>query len=260
MKFGFTTSLDSLDNIAIARDLGYDYVELNFGQLAGMSEEDFAKKSAAFLELGFPALCCNCFLGGDVNIYSDTPGQREYNEAFIDSGARKAKLLGVKKVVFGSGWAKSYPDGADRDECYKKLCAFTARAAGILAGYDIGLVIEPLRSKESNVINTVADGVKLARDCGDPTVRGLGDVFHMVEMGEPIGPNPEFRGMLSHCHISRPMSDGRVYMSDPGEFDYQSFIDEMIDGGCDTCSIEAGVRDFPTDAAAAIKVLRSLKV
>ncbi|MCR5041455.1 MAG: sugar phosphate isomerase/epimerase [Clostridia bacterium] len=258
MKFGFTTSLGEVEKLRLAKELGYDYAELNFGQLVGTGDEDFERMFDDVVSIGLPTLCCNCFLGGDVNIYSDTAEAKAVNEAWLVKGGERAARLGVKKVVFGSGGKKSVPDGMDRTAAYKMLCDFTAHAGEVLARYGITLVIEPLRSAESNIINTVADGVRLARDCGNPDVKCLGDIYHMVQMGESFDIVPEYAGLLSHCHISRPTANGRTYMSNVNEFDYAGFIAMMKAGGCDTCSIEAGCSDFASEAPAALAVLRQL--
>lgn len=147
----------------------------------------------------------------------------------------------------------------DRDKAYTKLVAFTTDAARILSDFGILLVIEPLNKKETNMINTVADGVKLARDTGSGNVKGLGDIYHMYKEQESFTADPSLAGMLSHCHISDPHPDGRDYPTDPGEFDYRGFLGMMSACGCDTCSVEASCDDLASRAPLALHTLRSIK-
>ncbi len=252
MLFGACLSLKDPSRLQILKDCGYDYADGNFSELALASEDEYREILAGVKSVGLPVLCCNCFLGGDVSIYDEIPGVTAPMDDYLRTGAERARELGIKKVIFGSGGKRNVPEGADRETAYKRLAEFTGHAGRVLASYGMTLVIEPLC--DCNIINTVDDGVRLAEDSGNPGVRTLGDLYHMVKMGEKIGVRPEFAGKLYHAHVAMPY--GRVYPKDINEFDYAAFFDMMAAGGCDTFSVEARSDDFPADAPAALKVMK----
>ncbi|MFP3711872.1 TIM barrel protein, partial [Paraburkholderia sp. SIMBA_009] len=78
---------------------------------------------------------------------------------------------------------------------------------------------EPLNRKESNLVNSVADGARLAKALNRPEVRGLADFYHMDEEAEPLDALREHCAWLAHIHLA---DTGRLNPG-TGSYDYATF-------------------------------------
>ena len=64
------------------------------------------------------------------------------------------------------------------------------------------LVIEPLNRAESNIANSVAEGVRFAEAVSRPEVKVLADFYHMDEENEPLDELVVNAGWLAHVHLA----------------------------------------------------------
>ena len=130
--------------------------------------------------------------------------------------------------------------------------------------YDIPVAIEPLRPEECNAINTVADGVEIAKRVDSPYIKVLADVAHMYVQNEPMESLLEYKGWVVHAHTSNPDPDGsldckRIYPKKGDSFNQADFIEPLKAIGVEHCSIEANVLDFESDIRDAYEVLGKLR-
>ena len=259
MLFGVCRGLDDLDAMKAAKEVGIDYFETGFGCLANFDDEKFNKGKEMLEELSLPCLIANGFIPGDMKVVGECV---DYDalRSYLARGFERAKILGVKKIVFGSGGARSYPDGFSPEKAkeqfvyfLKEYAAPMAKAAGCI------IVIEPLRFCESSMIHMVSDGIELAQLSGADNVFGLADLYHVYGNDDDIDAMKQFDGLIRHCHIAQP-SDRKYPSLDKDSDDikamYGKFLSTMADVGCDTCSIEARTDDFGSDVADAISLLR----
>lgn len=261
MLYGVCRGLDDLNAMESAKNAGIDYFETGFGCLADYDDEKFNKGKEMLERLGLPCLVANGFIPGDMKVVGDNI---DYNalEDYLTRGFERAKILGVKKIVFGSGKARSYPEVFSPEKAkeqfvyfLKEYAAPKAKEAGCV------IVIEPLRFCESSMIHMVSDGVEAAELCGADNVFGLADLYHVYGNNDDIENMMYFDGKIRHCHIAEP--DKRTYPSHSKDADevkaiYKKFIDVMGSVGCDTCSIEAHTDDFSADVTDAVTLLRQL--
>ena len=139
----------------------------------------------------------------------------------------------------------------------------TGSAAGeAAAAYGITIAIEPVRRPDCNIVNTFAEGVRLAQEAGLGNVRVLVDFYHMVcEKESPDILRRYGAEYLRHVHFSCPAIpeiDGvrdparisglyegelarrgwwRTYPSSPDEWDYGAFVQAVKDCGYDGVNI-----------------------
>ena len=259
MLFGVCRGLDDLVAMEGAKKAGIDYFETGFGCLANFDDEKFNKGKEKLEELGLPCLIANGFIPGDMKVVGDIVDY-EALESYLSRGFERAKILGVKKIVFGSGGARSYPDGFSPEKAKEQFVYFLKEYAAPMAK-EAGciIVIEPLRFCESSMIHMVADGIEMAQLSGADNIFGLADLYHVYGNNDDIDAMAELDGKICHCHIAEP--DKRVYPSDSedsGEVKamYGKFLSTMAAVGCDTCSIEARTDDFCNDVVEAISLLR----
>ena len=121
-----------------------------------------------------------------------------------------------------------------------------------------------MRPEECTAINTVADGVEVAKAVDSSMVKVLADVAHMYVQNESMDSLLDYKGYLVHAHTSNPDPDPaygkkRIYPRIGDEFSQESFVDPLKAIGVEHCSIEADVMDFESDAKNAYEVLKELK-
>lgn len=261
MKFGVCTGLDNEENVKIAADSGYDYIECGFQMFANATEEQLAEWEEREKKYNIFSEAVNCFLPGSLPVTGDNVDYDAVTE-FVARGMKNCARMGVKVVVFGSSGARSIPDGYSYEKAVRQMGYFLREIASPEAAkYGITVVTEPLRTAETNMINTVKEGVLLAALADRENVRCLADLYHMDQCGDTAEDILMIKDSIVHAHISNPCErngKNRVYPLSADEYDYKSFIDALKEGTCERCSIEAGVIDFAAEAPAAIKMLRSL--
>ena len=261
MRYGVCIGLDNSDKIRIAAGSGFDYIECGFGTLSKCSDEEFEIYKNVLNENNIKVEAANGFLPGELKVCGE---KVDYDAlyAYIEKGMLRGSQIGLKTVVFGSGGARCLPDGCDYAKGFLQISQFLRDIAGPLAEkYGVRIVMEPLRRKECNIINTVKEGVMLAVCSGRENVGGLADLFHMVEEGDTNEDIKDLKGSLWHAHISNPVkraNANRIYPQGENEFDYKAFIEALEYAGCTRCSIEASCFDFEKEAPVAAQLLKSL--
>lgn len=260
MRFGVCRGLDDFSAMKSAAKAGVDYFETGFGCLAGFSDEKFCEGKNMLDSLSLKCEAANGFIPGDMKLVGedvDYPVLCDY----MDRGFARAVELGVKKIVLGSGKARSFPEGFSPDRAKEQLALFLgdyasprARKAGCI------IVLEPLRFCESTMLHTVADGVELARVCGADNVFGLADLYHVYGNNDNIEGIKDFPGLVCHSHIAEPVK--RIYPSDSDSPEvkeiYKQFLNALKSAGCETCSVEAHTDNFDEDVFNAVSLLKSV--
>ncbi len=260
MKFGVCRGLDDLVSMKSAKEAGVDYFETGFGCLANFGDEKFNEGKAMLDSLGLPCYAANGFIPGDMPLVGDNVDYNAITD-YIDRGFDRAKTLGVKTIVLGSGRARSFPEGYSPDKAKEQLAYFLSEYAAPKAEKaGCIIVLEPLRFCESSMIHTVADGVEIAKLSGKNNVFGLADLYHVYGNEDSIESIKDFKGLVRHSHIAEPVK--RIYPSqnDNSEIKaiYKDFLDALKLAGCETCSIEAHTDDFAGEIGATISLLKSV--
>ena len=203
MSFRFGCCCSEASQIALVKAAGYDYFEFNFTILAAMSEQEFCELEQTVKDLDFYSETLNCFFPGNIALVGP-----DVNLDAVAAHARKAleraARLGGKVAVIGSGKARAVPEGYDADLAAEQFCAVVKLCADIAAQYGIKVAVEPIHVRETNFINTVADGVELCRRLAHPNVGVLVDFFHTYVNGEPADAVTAARGLLTHVHYCSP--------------------------------------------------------
>ena len=260
MKFGVCRGLDDFTSIKAAAEVGLDYYECSFGSLASFDDEKFQECKAYLEENNLPCLVANGFLPGDLKVVGDSIDYDALS-AYLDRGFARAKALGIKKIVFGSGAARSFPEGFPMEKAKEQLAYFLKEYASPRAEKaGCVIVMEPLRFGESSMVHMVSDGIEIARMSGSDNVAGLADLYHVYGNNDSVEGIADFKGELLHSHIAEP--EKRAYPSTKDSEEvvsiYKSFFDALKEAGCETCSVEARTENFTDDIADALAILKAL--
>lgn len=244
-RFGWCGPLDRAADFQAA---GADYIE---AQLVPMQLEDdarFAEARARLRDLPLPALAMSYLFPHDVRVVGEQVDEAR-NRRYFERVVAVLALAGARTVVFGSGWTRNVPEGWAPARAEAQFLHTLGWCADALQGTGTTLVIEPLNRRESNLCNSVADGVRLARQLNRPEVRGLADFYHMDEEHEPLRTLREQNGWIAHIHLA---DTGRL---NPGSgtgdmaYDYPEFFGHLKAAGyTGLMSCECGVQGEPLTA------------
>lgn len=248
------TGVEHLPELAAA---GYDYVELPLAELMALSEEGRKEVQKALQRTGVPCETCNNFFPGTIRLTGEEADPDAVME-YVDRALAFAGSLGVKRVVFGSGKAKNLPEGFSRTKGYRQVVELLKRVNVIAAREDITIAIEPLRQAECNLINSFAEGCRLAEDVNGANVKVLVDFYHLTEEKEPVSHIRELgKRYLAHVHFANPR--GRVYPTCQETEVYREFAEALKEIGYDQrVSCEAYADSYADSAPGALEVLRQL--
>lgn len=246
----------SLDGLEAAQDLGFDYLEIPAQAVAALAAEDFATLRERVRTLRTPVRAANSFLPATLKLTGPDASearQRDYVRGCLD----RLEALGVRTVVFGSGSARRVPDGFPREEAVRQIVTFGRLAAEEAGRRNIVIALEPLRRQESNIVNSVGEGLPIVRAVDRPAFGILVDFYHMTEEREDPAILREAGGLLRHVHVANPA--GRVFPRRLDEAGYLPFVSALravgYGGGV---SIEARTEDLARDAPASIALLKGL--
>ncbi len=260
MKFGVCRGLDDFDAIKAAKEAGIDYFETGFGCLANYEESKFLDCKAYLESVGLPCVAANSFIPGEMNLVGESVDYCAI-EDYLDRGFSRAVQLGVKKIVLGSGKARSFSEDYPKEKAYEQIALFLKEYASPKAKKaNCIIVLEPLRFCETSMIHTVADGVEVAKLSGADNIFSLADLYHVYGNDDSIAGMMELSGNVKHSHIAEPVK--RLFPScndcEEVKYIYREFIRTLEKIGCDTCSIEAHTDDFVKDVIDAANVLKAI--
>ena len=255
MKLGLCAKPDQVN---LAAELGFDFVECALNALATMPEEEYQQLLKAAPDFPIPVTKCNCLLPADVRPVGPDVSEEQLR-TYLEKAFSRASSIGVKVAVFGSGASRFVPEGWSHTEAWKQIAAFLKLLAEYCDKYDITIAIEPLRRAECNILNLVTEGTLLAALTNHPRIGVLGDTFHMISGGEPYSALTQAGDALKHIHVSHTLGDlsGRIYPAEHDGEDYGelfSVLKAMNYQG--DVSIEAGCTDMRAEGAQALHCLR----
>lgn len=185
MKFGASTfiwvspfSNKTLDLIGKVKDFGFDLIEICVEDPATIDTAAIGKRLE---KEGIGATVCGAF-GPDRDLSSDDPGICEKGVAYVKSCADIAHELGADIVVgpMYSAVGKTRMLSSEERKGQRALAAANIRlAADHAAKRSVRLAIEPLNRFETDMINTLEQGVALVGEIDRGNVGLLVDTFHM---------------------------------------------------------------------------------
>jgi len=252
VQVGYCVGLKGLET---AKAAGFDYVELSTTEIAALSDADFEAAVVHAKEVGLPTPNANLFLPGTIKLTGPQATDPELQMAYVRKAFDRLSKLGVKILCFGSGGARRVPDGFAKEEAFKQLVEFGRRIAPEARAKGIIVVIEPLRSQESNIINSAAEGFELVKAVNDPNFELLIDFYHLASEKEDPAIILRANEHIRHLHMANPT--GRVFPLKWDEYDYTAFFANLRKiGYAGRISVEASSKDFPSEAPQTIALLR----
>ncbi|MBE6752316.1 MAG: hypothetical protein E7556_07310 [Ruminococcaceae bacterium] len=261
MKLGACLGWGDFSKYEFAKQCGLDYGETDFTDITLASDEDFNEFCENIEKLQFPVLAANHFLPGHLKLVGKDVDEKVLAE-FLEKGLKRASVLGIQSVVFGSGAARSFKDDYTMEKANEDMTKFLKGIVSPIASkYDVNVVIEPLSTGETSMIHTVKDGVDFAEKADFNHIYGLADLFHVCNNKDDIDGIGDFVGKIKHAHIAEP--ETRVFPNKNADESvndiYKRFLVALKKAGCETLTIEARTDDFFADLPEAIEVLKEMQ-
>ncbi|GAA4443562.1 hypothetical protein GCM10023091_32320 [Ravibacter arvi] len=247
------------NNAALIKGMGYTFVEEGVGRFLIPDEKNggdaqFERNLALVKEVGVPVRSYTSFFPSDLK----SVGPELHHEQILqrtELALKRAKAIGSKNIVFGSGGSRRIPDGFDRETAKQQHIELSKKMGPIAEKYGITISIEPLNRSETNFVNSLADGAEIVEAANNPWFRLLADIYHMKKDDEGPEQIVRFGKLITHCHIAEkanrtpPGVDGddfRPYFKALKKIRYKNGL-----------SMECRWKDFEREAKTALEVVRT---
>ncbi len=244
------------EHIEVVKKLGFDYMEMAASTIEAMNEQEFAA-----LAVANQAARCESFEGiktsngmfpGTLVLVGPARDERAI-EDYLDILMPRLAQLGVERLVFGSGGARRVPEGFDRAEAWAQLVATARFAAKKAEPYGIRIGMEHLNGAETNILTSFAETAVFAREAD---VGVTLDFYHLLRECEGADELKQAAQVVWHCHTC---GSDRAGLADR-DFFFLSAQKRALEaiGYTGRISLEAALKEYETDAAASLAVLRKV--
>ncbi len=253
MRFGICTTPENID---IVEQAGFDYVELTLNAVAALPDDEFQSLLRKVDSSRIKVEACNGFFPWNMRVVGPN-ANLDAIRSYIRVALSRVAQLGGKAMVVGNGGSRRMPEGYARETVAAQFSEVLSIIGGEAAKYGIVGAVEPLNVRETDFINSIAEGAAIVRAVNHPNIKLLADFYHMRMDGEPMAALLEAQGLLRHVHVAN--SNDRVFPVDAGEDLYAAFFDVLRRIGYDErVSIEAGVKNLAKEAPLALAVLKKV--
>lgn len=244
--------------IALAGQIGFDYVELMGKYLVALDEKTFKNLVANLAVSGVECKGINGYCPAEVVIAG--PGfDLGQAKSYAKKAACRAKETGASFVGIGSPKSRMLPDGYKRELAKKQLRDFLKTTAEEMGRYGITVCLEALAPCYCNFINYVAEAAEIVREIGWENIRVVADFYNMEFTGEADLDLRPWLAEIAHGHISDDMGspESRYFLKEEKKKIHQGRIRKLYRSGYDgAVTIEVDLPLEYAPAKASLKMLR----
>jgi len=203
---------------ALAAALGYDGLEVAPFTLAADPMELTDAQARAFAQTAADHGLAICGLHwllvapAGLSIVSADAALRRRTADVMARMVELCAAMGGRYLVHGSPKQRSVPPGESREDALERARECLAHAARAAERHGVTYCIEPLSTRETDLINTVAEAARLVDDIGSPALRTMIDCSAAGQVeAEPV---PELiarwwpTGKLAHVQVNDPNRRG----------------------------------------------------
>ncbi|HVF10495.1 MAG TPA: sugar phosphate isomerase/epimerase family protein [Abditibacteriaceae bacterium] len=246
--------------VEILQEAGADYIEFPVGAVMPEGgEAEFEKLRATLESMPLRVEAFNSFIPATHRITGpdvDVPRVLEYCRTALG----RCKALGGAVVVLGSAGARKVPDGFAKNTAEQQFVEFCGALEPVAAEAGVTITVEPLNSKEDNLILSVEHGARLVDSIAQPHIQLLADLYHMIEEAEPVANVAAAGSRLRHTHVA-DLGRAAPGYAEHGEADFTGFFRSLRQAGYDRldaprCSFEGRFDDLAAQAGPLLALLR----
>lgn len=223
---------------------GYDYIEMPLSAMVRITKDQYSDLKKRIEDAGVPCRGNFLLFPHELTLTGEGLNLNEIKE-HTKKVLPIAKDLGSEMVIFGNGGSRRVKEGMTWDGVFAQMTEIVEAVAPIAEEYKVQIAIEPLCSKETNMINTFEEGVALAKAANSAYVGAVCDWYHVATDHQDVSAILTDTDKLFHLHIANP--EGRLVPTrkdDPAL--YAPFISNVKKSGYDNkLSIEVGTVGDP---------------
>ena len=244
------------DNFAAVKDAGLDYVEMSMAYLHDKKSEELKEIKRKSDGLGLSTPGFNGFFGGGISLYNDP---LDKILSYCKQSFEIANSFDASYCVFGCGWLRRVPEGADKAETEARFADILCNISNLAAGYGVQIALEPLCYDETDLINTFEEGLNVCRRANVKNLGCLVDFYHFYKNGEDLSVFDTLKdGEPCHVHLARPDAD-RAAPTDKDKETLIKWADKLNAAGYDgRISLECRWNDFDNELKTAAAVLKDI--
>ena len=251
-EYGICTNLSQYPTIQKA---GYACIEPSVRDFLAPDRSDsvFSVNLAEQKRLNAKIVSCVNFIPAQMKI---TGAETKHDDIMVwaETTFSRAQKAGIPYIVLGSGGARRVPEGFSKQEATQQFINLCKRLGPLAEKYNVTVVVEPLNSTETNIINSLKEGAEIVEAVNHPNIRLLCDIYHMLKDHEPASEIVKYGKYIKHVHIAE-----RETRSAPGTMgdDFTAFfkaLKQIKYSGC--ISIEGKFDDFETRIYSALQYMQ----
>lgn len=163
---------------AKVKQYGYDQVEVCIESPALLTPDTVARAAA---DHGLEVLVCGAF-GPDRDVSSEDASRRQGGIDYLQGCVEFAAAVGspwVSGPMYSTTGQTRMLEPDERQAQWERAVASLREVGEMAEGVGVSLAIEPLNRFETDLVNTVQQGVQLCRDIDADNVGLMLDTFHM---------------------------------------------------------------------------------
>jgi len=207
-----------------AAQLGFDAIEL-FAPSHEAVPVDTLKALLEKNQIGLAAVGTGAgMVKHGLHLCDPDESRRKAAKEFIRNMIQYGAQFGVPAII-GSMQGRWGGD-VSREQAFDWLRSALNELGPIAGEQGTFLIYEPLNRYETNLCNTMAQGVELMQSLDTPDVKLLADVFHMcIEEDNPAEAMRAGKGYIGHVHFV----DSNRKAPGMGHLDLKSIADALIE-------------------------------
>lgn len=193
----------SLENDSLLYASGFRLIGTSVGSLISpsLNEEDFASNRKKIAALKCRLFMCNVLFPGTLKIAGPDVNEREVL-TYLTAVLARAKKVGLKHLILGSGGARKLPEGYDKETAKADFSLLAKKMATLAKKHGVTIILENLNSTETNFLNRLSDAADVVRRVNHPAFRLNADIYHMMKEGEPAEEIRKAGDVIVYCEIA----------------------------------------------------------
>jgi sugar phosphate isomerase/epimerase len=242
-------------NYPVIEEAGYSYIEESVQNFLVPleSESVFNEKLGLMKKSRLPVPSMNNFIPGKLKSVGPDAVHDEILK-YAETTFRRAQIVGVKNIVFGSGGSRRIPDGFPGETARQQFISLCKKISPVAEKYDVVIVLEPLNRSECNILNSVADGGEIVNIVNHKNFRLLADIYHMLRENESPESIIKYGNLIRHIHIAENAGREAPGINNEDFTPYFRALKEINYRGL--MSVECNWKNLAEQAAPALKFLR----
>lgn len=222
MVFGICAPVE---DSSAAKAAGFEFIEPRVDQLIeGLLPDDQWKGMERVAKCALPIPSANVLIPAALKI-TGPDASLDRLKSYMTTVLARAKKIGIKTLIFGSGGARKFPEGTTPAAARGQLLGFLASVAPLLHQHGVTLAMKPLIPAETNIGNSIDEVGSILTELNHPNVRMVVDTYHLWLNKEPLESLAAALPLITHINVADP--DRKR----PRNGDYRSFFTVLKNGG-----------------------------